>query len=68
MQELARRRYPHPPPRRYERPQEPQDPPKKWRVAREAISFCALAAAYFQYYMLGVMLEIASMKTVTVFV
>jgi len=68
MQELARRRYPHPPPRRYERPPEPGESPSKWRRARELISFAALAAAYFQYYMLGVMLEIASMKTVTVFV
>jgi hypothetical protein len=67
LQEVARRRYPmygpsmRPPPA-------PREPPKKWRRARELISFAALSAAYFQYHMLDVMLQIASMKSVTVFV
>ena len=68
MQELARRRYPHPPPRRYQRPPDPEETPGKWRRARELISFAALAAAYLQYHMLDVMLQIVSMKSVTVFV
>jgi hypothetical protein len=68
MQEVARRRYPHAPPRRKDPPPARQDSPTEWRIAREAISLCALAVAYFQYYMLDVMLQIASMKTVTVFV
>jgi hypothetical protein len=68
LQEVARRRYPHVRPRGPEAPPPPGKPPENWRTVREAISFAALAAAYLQYHMLEVMLEIASMKTVTVFV
>ena len=50
------------------RPPARKESPKKRRTARELISFAALAAAYFQYHMLDVMLQIASMRSVTVFV
>jgi len=50
------------------RPPAREEPPNKWRTARELISFAALSAAYLQYHMLDVMLQIATMKSVTVFV
>lgn len=67
LQESARRRYPNYGPSRH-RPWARKGPPRKWGAARELISSGALAAAYLQYYMLDVMLQVASMKSVTVFV
>lgn len=68
LQEVARRRYPmYGPSRRRDTPPPRRVPPKR-RIVREAISFAALAAAYFQYHMLDVMLQVASMRSVTVFV
>ena len=52
----------------FDAPPPRKEPPKKWRRARELISFAALSAAYLQYHMLDVMLQIASMNSVTVFV
>ena len=70
LQEAARRRYAmySPPPRRSYQPAPRKQPPKKWGTARNAIGLGGLAAAYFQYYMIDVMLQIASMPSVTVFV
>jgi hypothetical protein len=42
--------------------------PRKWRRLREVVGLAALSGAYLQYYMLDVMLQIATMKSVTVFV
>ena len=70
LKEVARRRYPmYGPSWRFDPPRATKEPPqKKRRRVRELVSFGALAAAYLQYYMLDVMLQIASMNSVTVFV
>jgi hypothetical protein len=70
LQEVARRRYPMygPSMRPPDPPRAPVERPRKWRRLREVVGLAALSGAYLQYYMLDVMLQIATMKSVTVFV
>ena len=72
LQEVARRPYTEPvsrtpPELRFARAEELAEH-ARWLRGRQGLSFALLAAAYLQYHMLDVMLQIAAMHPVVTFV
>jgi len=73
LQEAARRKYAEPVSRRLPDPDELRRQAalaarERWRAVRQGMSFAVLAAAYLQYHLLDVMLQIETMPSVVVFV
>jgi len=72
LQEVARRPYAEPVSRRLEEPRRQSAAARaeraRWLRVRRGIFFAVLAAAYLQFHLLDVMLQIEKMHPVVVFV